>query len=190
MAGFDSRSPSQRPGLRDWLGRVLEERFEIQRLLATGGMGAVFVAFDRRLEQKVAVKVLPSWELDEGADAVQRRFESEARVLARLRDPRILRPITWGRTSDGGLYFVTELLEGTPLDLEIIERGPLEPVRAVRLLLDVCSALGEAHAAGVVHRDVKPGNIFIQRSRSGEEVARLLDFGVAKQVTGGTKLGG
>lgn len=143
-------------------------------------MGAVFVAWDVKLQAEVAVKVLPRIEEPERAMVLERRFEAEARVLARLSDPRILRPITWGRAESGELYIVTELLQGRPLDVEIIDNGPLHPLRAARLLLDVCSALGEAHAAGVIHRDIKPGNIFIQRSRTGEEVGRLLDFGVAK----------
>lgn len=175
-------------GLEHWPGKVLEGRYTVERKLAVGGMGAVFVAFDARFEQKVAVKVLPAWEVEDDDESVEARFEAEARVLARLRDPRIVRPLSWGRSEHGELYIVTELLEGTPLDREIIDNGPMAPERVARLLIDVCHALAEAHAAGVIHRDIKPGNIFAQRSRSGEETGRLLDFGVAKVLDRPTSL--
>lgn len=172
------------PGsLARWIGRELEGRFEIRSYIGSGTAGAVFVGWDAVLEQPVAVKVLTlgGWRVEPN---VQRRFEGEARMLARLRDPRIVRPLSFGRAPSGEPYFVTELLEGCSLEDEIRAVGPLEPPRSVRLLLDVCSALGEAHAVGIVHRDIKTSNIFIQRFRSGEEVARLLDFGVAKVIAG------
>ncbi len=177
---------SVQPAIGDWVGQVLEERFVIHRLLACGGMGAVFVADDLRLGQPAAVKVLAVNAPESQLEVLRLRFEAEARILARLRDPRILRPLSWGRTERGDLYIVSELLEGVPLDVELIQRGAMAPQRTARLLIDLCAALGEAHAAGVVHRDIKPGNVFLQRSRSGDEVARLLDFGVAKLLDAGS----
>jgi len=158
-----------------WDGRVLDGRFRIERFLASGSTGAVFVAQDLQLQVQVAVKVLHG---NATAD-VERRFRSEVKVLARLRDPRIIRPISWG-TVDERVYLVTELLHGTPLDRKLERVGRVPPRRILRLMIDVCRALGEAHAAGVVHRDLKPGNLFVERSRGGDENCRVLDFGIAK----------
>lgn len=162
------------------LGQTLEGRFEIRRLLARGGMGEVYVAHDHQFGVEVAVKVLPRLEHDPGREELEHRFMAEARVLGRLRDPRILRPISYGRTDTGELYLVSELLEGTPLDEALRLHAPLDPYRVISILLDTCRGLAEAHANGVIHRDLKPGNLFLQVGKSGEETTRILDFGIAK----------
>lgn len=160
------------------VGMVLEDRYEVRHLLARGGMGAVYVGHDRRFETAVAVKFLQAV----GGDRrdLERRFEAEAKVLARLHDPRILRPLSWGRTPDGVLFLVSELLQGQTLD-DALRGAPGMPVpRLVRVLIDTCRGLSEAHGAGVIHRDLKPANLFLQRSRGGGETTRILDFGIAK----------
>jgi serine/threonine-protein kinase len=164
--------------LERWLGQRLEDRFEVLRLLARGGMGAVFVGWDERFELEVAIKVLPRCGAAIEAE-LEPRFLDEARMLAQIRDPRVVRPLSWGRVDDG-LYIVSELLEGQPLDALIGREGPLASERVARFLIDITAALAEAHARGIVHRDIKPGNVFIQSSPSGGETARLLDFGVAR----------
>lgn len=168
------------PPLLEWSGLVLEGRFEIRRPLARGAMGALFVAWDRVLEREVAVKALSPIDPNDDPTFMEKRFVAELKILVGLTDPRIVRPLSWGRAENGQLYFITELLEGTSLDRAIENQGPLSAERTARILIDVCYALEEAHGAGVIHRDIKPGNIFLQRSRSGAETARLLDFGVAK----------
>ena len=171
---------------QSYIGIWIENRFEIRRHLADGGMGAVFVAWDHQFSQEVAVKVLrPSGEKQA---SLELRFETEAKALARMQDPRILRPISWGRSHLGSLYLVTELLIGQALDKELLQESILPESRVLKLMIDVCWALGEAHAAGVVHRDIKPSNIFIQRTHAQVELARVLDFGVVK-ISSETKLG-
>ncbi|MCK6552827.1 serine/threonine protein kinase, partial [Myxococcota bacterium] len=161
-------------------GMVLEDRYEIRRPLARGGMGRVYVAWDRRLAVEVAVKFLALRDGSTPPLELQQRFETEAKVLARLRDPHILRPLSWGRTDAGDLFMVTELLSGRPLDAALREEGALGPARALGVLVDVCRALVETHGADVMHRDLKPANLFLQRSRSGRETTLVLDFGIAK----------
>lgn len=158
-----------------WIGRELDERFVINRYIARGGTGTVFAARDLQLGTDVAIKIMHH---NATAD-VERRFRAEVKVLARLRDPRIIRPLAWGTVSER-VYLVTELLNGTPLDVKLRRVGRVPPRRLLSLMIDVCRALTEAHAAGVIHRDLKPGNLFVERSRGGEETCRVLDFGIAK----------
>jgi serine/threonine-protein kinase len=172
--------PRARSAVDVWRGRVLQDRFVILRHLASGGMGSVFVGQDRQFDTEVAIKVLKIPDGFDRVEELERRFEAEAKVVAHLRDPRILRPIAWGRADEGELFMVSELLKGAPLQEELERVGRLTERRTVLLLVDTCRALSEAHAAGVVHRDLKPGNLFLQRSRSGDETCRVLDFGIAK----------
>jgi serine/threonine-protein kinase len=159
-----------------WEGRRLDGRFRIRRKLAEGGCGVVYVAEDEQFGTEVAVKVLRAQATGED----EQRFRAEAKVLARLRDPRILRPLSWGVTPDERLYLVTELLIGVPFDEELRRCGRIPARRLLQLMVDVTRGLTEAHAAGVVHRDLKPGNLFIEQLRAGDETCRILDFGVAK----------
>lgn len=164
-------------------GVILENRFELRRLLARGGMGAVYVGFDRRFEVEVAVKLLSVPDQGARIEELERRFEAEAKVLARLKDPRVLKPLSWGRAPTGQLFLVSELLHGETLADRIKRRGRMSPVETARVLIDVCRGLSEAHAVGVVHRDIKPANLFLQKYEGGEEITRILDFGVAKIST-------
>lgn len=161
------------------IGCVLKERFEIVRLLARGGMGSVYVAFDSKNEDEVAVKFLDSKQLESPKDA-EARFRAEALVISKLEDARILKALSHGRTEKDELFIVTELLDGVPMSTELEMLDWFDQTRVIRLLIDICWALSKAHAAGVVHRDLKPGNIFLGRGPNGEEMARVLDFGIAK----------
>lgn len=162
------------------VGQVLEDRFELRRPLARGGMAEVYVAWDTRLEVEVAVKLL-SFRGDEPDLAdLERRFESEAKVLARLADPRILRPISWGRTETGRLFMVSELLSGETLADRLSREHQLSTEDVLDLIANVSRALAQAHESGVIHRDIKPGNLFLQEAAGGLTTLRVLDFGVAK----------
>lgn len=163
-----------------FVGVRLEDRYEVLRPLARGGMGQVYVGFDQKLAVEVAVKFLVLRDGSAPGPELELRFEREAKILAKLRDPRILRPLTWGRTTDGVLFMITELLEGRPLDAVLRDEERIDEVRTVRVALDVCHALVDTHAAGVLHRDLKPANLFIQASRTGGESTMVLDFGIAK----------
>jgi len=144
--------------------------YDIQREVAAGGMGVVFEARQRRLDRRVAIKILRP----EHATAIAaERFLAEGRILARLSHPNIV-PIYDAGEADGLLYYVMEFVEGETL-ADRLQRGPLSPEEAIRLGRDLSSALGAAHALGIVHRDVKPANIFVRQGR-----ALLGDFGIAR----------
>jgi len=113
-----------------------------------------------------------------GDPATLERFEREVQATAALTHPNTVQVYDYGRADDGTFYYVMEYLPGVTLE-ELVKRdGPLEPARAVRLLRQVCGALAEAHAAGLVHRDVKPGNVMVCDRGGRADVAKLLDFGL------------
>jgi hypothetical protein len=155
-------------------GRTIAGRYAVERLAGEGGMGAVYRAVDGSTGKLVALKVLTV----SFRDAVE-RFEREARVLASLTHPGIVRHVDHGRTEDGAPYLAMEWLEGEDL-AQRLERGPLPVDEAIALVSRVARALVEVHAHGIVHRDVKPSNIFL-RDR-GVQNPILLDFGVARRA--------
>ncbi len=151
---------------------LLGERYRLVRMLGSGGMGSVWEAEDQILGRPVAVKVL-SESLAAGERAV-RRFEREARAAARLFGPHIAAVYDFGR-SEGRPYIVMELVRGETLADRLAREGPLPPQEAARIAVQVAQALEEAHAAGIVHRDVKPGNVML--TPSGD--VKVMDFGIA-----------
>jgi len=159
--------------LRAQLGSV----YVVERELAGGAMARVFVADETRLRRKVVIKVLPP-DLAAAVSAV--RFEREILLGAALQHPHIVPVLTAGEVS-GIPYFTMPFVEGESLAQRLRSGGALPIADAVRLLRQVASALEYAHARGVVHRDIKPGNIFLTDS-DGDVFVKLLDFGVAKQV--------
>ncbi len=160
---------------------MLVGRYRLVRLIAKGGMGAVWEARDDRLDRPVAVKVLPETLVRD--DEARRRFEREARALARLEHPNVVTIHDFGSTDPGTgetvPYLVMQLVEGVSLDREIAS-GPLPLARAVAVVEQVARALASAHAAGVIHRDLKPSNIMVG---PGDHVW-VLDFGLARLVRG------
>jgi uncharacterized membrane protein YgcG len=153
-------------------GRRLGGRYQVGALLAAGGMGEVWAAHDLLLDRAVAVKVLGGALAGDGRAAEHLR--REARAAARLEHPGIARVLDLGE-HDGRPYLVMELLEGESLAARIDRAGPMPPHEAARAVAAVADALEAAHAAGVVHRDVKPGNVFL--TTAGE--IKVLDFGIA-----------
>ncbi|HEY3022807.1 MAG TPA: protein kinase [Actinomycetota bacterium] len=151
---------------------LLGERYRLVRMIGSGGMGTVWEAEDETLGRPVAVKVL-SESLAAGERAV-RRFEREAKAAARLSGPYIAAVYDFGR-SEGRPYIVMELVRGETLADRLAREGPLPAQEASRIATQVAEALEEAHAAGIVHRDVKPGNVML--TPSGD--VRVMDFGIA-----------
>jgi tetratricopeptide (TPR) repeat protein len=149
------------------------DRFRIEREAGRGGMGAVYLAHDLVRDERVALKVLLSEA--EGID----RFVRESQTLASLGHPGIVRYIDHGRAPFGPAWLAMEWLEGESLS-ERLRRGPIGVEEAVRIARDAAEALGAAHAAGVVHRDIKPGNIFLARAGEGAPRVKVLDFGIAR----------
>jgi eukaryotic-like serine/threonine-protein kinase len=162
-------------------GRVLDDRYRIVAELGSGGVGVVYRAEHLQLGRPVAVKLLHS---EFGASQNQvLRFEREARTLASLSHPNIVTVTDYGVT-DGMPYLVMELLEGCSLQELLRDEGALDPERALDITRQALRALAFAHAQGLVHRDLKPGNIFLQRLPDDPHHVRILDFGLAKFVTG------
>jgi serine/threonine protein kinase len=157
-------------------GSVFANRFEIEGRAGAGGMGAVYRARDRYTSERVALKLLHP----EGSGAqASERFDREARLLSELRHPGIVSYVAHGEAPDGRRFLAMEWLDGEDLAARLL-RGPLSLDDSLLLLRRVAEALGVAHARGVVHRDLKPGNVFLV----GGDVARpkLLDFGIARRL--------
>ena len=152
---------------------VFNDRYELHRKLAQGGMANVYLARDLLLDRPVAVKVMfPEHARDQ---AFVERFRREATAAANLNHPNIVAIYDWGQ-QHGTYYIVMEYVEGRPLSEIIRSEGPLHPNRAAEITADVAAALAFAHRNGVVHRDVKPGNILI--TATGQ--VKVADFGIAQ----------
>ncbi len=160
------------------MGRTLEQRYALRETIAAGSVGTVWRADDQVTGQPVAVKILRH-EVAEQADVVA-AFREEGQVLAELDHPGVVRPRDFV-AADGELALVMDLVEGTDLRRLLIGGGPLAPVVAARILAQVCEALDAVHAAGIVHGDIKPGNILVP-DPAGSPGVRLIDFGVAQRI--------
>lgn len=155
-------------------GRVLAGRYELRRMIGRGGMAEVHSAHDRVLGREVAVKILLERYLDDAT--FTRRFDDEARHVARLNHPNLVVVFDTG-SDEGQPFIVMELVRGRSLQ-QVISAGNLTEDRALEIVADVCSALAYAHSQGLVHRDVKPGNILI----ADDGTVKVTDFGIARTV--------
>ncbi len=155
--------------------RVLSGRYELSHLVARGGMAEVYRARDQLLDRPVALKVLfPELSVDR---SFVERFRREAQAAANLSHPNIVPVFDWGE--DNGTYFIVmEFVDGRALSSILRTAGPLHPDRAAEIAADVAGALSYAHRHGVVHRDVKPGNVLITE----EGTIKVTDFGIARAV--------
>src|SRR6188768_1950135 len=156
-------------------GAILAGKYRLEMLLGEGGMACVWSAYHLELELPVALKLLRAGPKNE---KIAKRLRLEARAAARLAHPSIVRVFDVAVTDDGDPFIVMELLSGESL-AQLLARERLSSTRVVQLLLPIAEALAIAHANHVVHRDLKPGNIFL--SNEGAELQpKLLDFGIAK----------
>jgi serine/threonine-protein kinase len=156
-------------------------QYKLCRPIGSGGMGEVFLAEHQMMKRPVAIKLIrPSKAADKQALA---RFEREVRSTAKLSHWNTIEIFDYGRTEDGTFYYVMEYLPGLSLSDLVEKHGPLPPERAVHLLMQTCDALSEAHGRGLIHRDIKPGNIFAASRGGYYDVAKLLDFGLAKPIS-------
>jgi eukaryotic-like serine/threonine-protein kinase len=153
------------------------DRYRVLEKIGEGGMSEVFEAEHIHLGKKVALKLLRR-ELASDAQAVE-RFRREARTTSTLGHPNVVHVIDFGHAADGSLYLAMEWLSGETLAARL-EEGPLPQDLALEVIEQVCDGLAAAHAAGVVHRDMKPANVFLAHDGRGALVAKVLDFGIAK----------
>lgn len=182
--------PDTKPAVDPLVGAVLEGKYQIERKLGEGGMGAVYVGEHRMMKRRVAIKtLLPRYTTNQ--NAVQ-RFQREAQAASAIGHPNIVTIHDLGQTPDGMLYIVMELLDGQDLAhaLRALREDPsgsriMDPARVLAIARQVADGLAAAHEKGVVHRDLKPDNIFLVPTREGGERAKLLDFGISKIRTPG-----
>ena len=175
--GWTLFSAIERTRNLDLAGEVLGRRFELLRPIGEGGMSVVYLARDRQLPRPVAVKVL------RGRDpSAEQRLFDEVELLATLSHPGLVSPLGRGRTACGRLYMAMELIRGENLRERLDARGPLPWRQAITIGMQIGEVLAVLHAAGVIHRDIKPGNIMLC---SGPElVIKVIDLGVAKRPPG------
>ena len=161
----------------DWIGKVVAGRYRVLRKLGQGGMGVVFEVEQTRLGKKAAMKVLSARLA--GEERVQRRFKREAEAAARLTHAGVAQVIDFG-WDRGRPYLVMELVHGEDLG-EVLDRdGTMVPARAAAILTGLAAPIDQAHAHGIVHRDLKPENVLLARDRDGNELVKVLDFGLAE----------
>jgi serine/threonine-protein kinase len=164
-----------------FVGKVIDGRYEIQARVGEGGMGVVYKSRQISIDRIIALKMLnqqmagdPTW--------VQ-RFYNEAKACSRLQHPNTIRMFDFGQTSDGRLFMTMEFLDGISLRAAL-QSGPLAPQRVVKILIQCCASLAEAHSIGIIHRDIKPDNVFLLNMAGTPDFVKLLDFSVAKLLEG------
>jgi serine/threonine-protein kinase len=155
-------------------------QYTLEEKIGEGGMGQVYKAHHALLKRPVAIKLLKP-ELVDRENIV--RFEREAQSASRLTHPNTIAIYDYGVTADGAFYYVMEYVAGRSLDSLVASDGPLPRTRAVHLLRQVCYSLREAHALGLVHRDLKPQNIMVSDRGGDIDVVKVLDFGLVKDIT-------
>ncbi len=176
-----SLAPREAPaGTSGIVGSYLDDRYLVKKLIGEGGMGLVYEAEHVEIGRRVAVKVLHAAFTRQGE--VVARFRAEARAATRIGHPHIVEVFDSGTTVDGAVYFVMEYLEGSDLSAVIQKEGPLPAARAVAIAREICQALAAAHKAGIVHRDMKPENVFLITRDGRPDFVKVLDFGIAKTL--------
>ncbi len=160
------------------VGKVLADRFEILERIGDGGTGVVYRAKQLSVDRIIAVKVLgahvstdPQW---------MKRFHNEARAACKLEHPNTVRVLDFGQTREGLLFIAMEYLHGRSLRSEIERAGRIPGQRVLQIVAQICASLQEAHSHGIIHRDIKPDNVFLIDLKGGGDMVKVLDFSVAK----------
>jgi serine/threonine protein kinase len=166
-------------------GSLIDGRYRSERHLASGGMAEIWAAVQVRIDRPVALKVLAR--RFAGDATMVGRFKEEARILGRIEHPAVVRVFDSGRTADGLLYLVMELVSGVSLRRVLEDSGPMAVDAAVSVLVQILDGLAEAHDAGIIHRDLKPANVMVVTEPDGALTAKVLDFGIARPPAEGAR---
>ena len=164
----------------------LPEKYEVLEQLGRGGMGTVFKARHRDLDEVVAIKVINPELVEKEGEVTSRRFLAEAKAASRLNHPNLISLKDYGVTTEGAAYMVMEFVEGESLEDYLKRRGKLEVNEALKIALGICDGLTEAHNKGLVHRDVKPANVILSSGAGADGMGgacfqpKILDFGIAR----------
>jgi serine/threonine-protein kinase len=160
------------------IGDIVAGKYRLLDVIGEGGMGVVYLAEHSLIEKRVALKVLRA-EYSAKPDVV-RRFQQEAISASRIKHPNVLDVFDFGQLEDGSFFLAMEYLQGRDLAAELSECTTVAPRRALRIALQMTRALAAAHARGVVHRDLKPENVFLHQTEEGDEIVKIVDFGIAQ----------
>src|SRR5436190_684362 len=165
-----------------FIGKVIDGRYEIMARIGEGGMGVVYKAKQTSIDRVIAIKMLnPQMASDQ--QWVQ-RFYNEAKATSRLQHPNTIRMFDFGQTADGRLFLTMEFLDGQTLREAVARQAPMAPNRVLKVLIQCCASLAEAHSIGIIHRDIKPDNVFLLNMAGSPDFVKLLDFSVAKLLEG------
>lgn len=166
-------------------GTILDGKYRVEKVVGTGGMGAVLLARHLALDELVAIKVLLPQA--QASPEIVERFVREARASIKIKSEHVARVMDVCRLQSGTPYMVMEYLAGEDLARRLARTGAQAVHEAMDIILQVCEALAEAHALGIIHRDIKPANLFLIEGMDGLEIAKVLDFGISKcSILGGT----
>jgi serine/threonine-protein kinase len=158
---------------------MIDGKYRIVKMIGEGGMGAVYLGENVRINRKVAIKALHA--AYTGNVEVMQRFEREAQAAGRIGNDHILEVLDIGQLPDGDHFIIMEYLDGEPLSARIKNKGRLMPAEATPIIRQVLEGLQAAHTAGIIHRDLKPDNIFILREKAGvHDYVKIIDFGISK----------
>jgi serine/threonine-protein kinase len=164
-----------------FVGKVIDGRYEIMERVGEGGMGVVYKSKQLSIDRIIALKMLNAQMA--GDQQWVQRFYNEAKACSRLQHPNTIRMFDFGQTQDGRLFMTMEFLDGVSLR-DALARGPLAPQRVIKILIQCCASLAEAHSIGIIHRDIKPDNVFLLNMAGSPDFVKLLDFSVAKLLEG------
>src|SRR6185295_6292282 len=165
-----------------FVGKVIDGRYEIQQRVGEGGMGVVYKARQMSIDRTIALKML-NQQMAGDQQWVQ-RFYNEAKACSRLQHPNTIKMFDFGQTQDGRFFMTMEFLDGQVLRGAIQSSAPMQPARVMRILVQCCASLAEAHSIGIIHRDIKPDNVFLMNMPGSPDFVKLLDFSVAKLLEG------
>ena len=162
----------------DLVGAIVADRYHVMKKLGQGGMGQVYLVEHVKMGRKSALKVMhPGMVKD--VDAIS-RFNREAANASRISHANVAAVYDFGETADGVIYLAMEFVDGPPLTKIVQETGGLPPKRAAEITRQTAEALAVAHDMGIVHRDLKPDNMMIAKTRDGDDLVKVVDFGIAK----------